>query len=93
MFETLTQRLGDAFSSLRGKKELNEENVEEGLRTVRAALLEADVHFAVTRGFLDRVRAEILGERLLKGVDPSEQFVHAIHTALVDLMGPEDAPP
>ncbi|MEM7311334.1 MAG: signal recognition particle protein [Planctomycetota bacterium] len=91
MFETLTQRLGDAFSSLRGKKELSEENIEEGLRAVRTALLEADVHFRVVGTFLERVRAQVTGAEVLAGVDPSEQFVHAVHGALVELMGPEDA--
>jgi signal recognition particle subunit SRP54 len=90
MFETLTQRLGDAFTTLRGKKELSAENVEEGLRAVRAALLEADVHFRVVGSFLDRVRAQTLGAPVLKGVDPTQQFVHAVHRALVELMGPED---
>jgi signal recognition particle subunit SRP54 len=91
MFETLTQRLGDAFSALRGTKELSEENVEEGLRAVRAALLEADVHFGVVRTFLERVREHLLGRDVVKGVDPTQQFVHGVHQALVELMGPEDA--
>jgi signal recognition particle subunit SRP54 len=90
MFETLTQRLGDAFSSLRGRRELSAENVEEGLRAVRSALLEADVHIGVVKTFLERVRAHALGERVLQGVDPSQQFIHGVHQALVELMGPED---
>ena len=91
MFETLTQRLGDAFGALRGRRELSPENVEEGLRAVRAALLEADVHFKVVGAFLDRVRDQVLGAKVVAGVDPSQQFIHGVHTALVELMGPEDA--
>ena len=91
MFETLTQRLGSVFGSLRGKKELTEENIEEGLRSVRQALLEADVNFQVAREFTERVRQRVLGDELVKGVDPSEQFVHGFHAELVELMGPEDA--
>ena len=91
MFENLTQRLSGAFGALRGKRTLDEENVEEGLRTVRTALLEADVHFQVARDFVEDVRGKVLGAELVRGVDPSEQFVHAVHGALVELMGPEGA--
>jgi len=91
MFETLTDRLSSTFSFLRGRKELTEENLEEGLRQVRQALLEADVHFAVARDFTERVRARLVGGDRLQGVDPSQQFVHAFHEELVELMGPEDA--
>ena len=91
MFESLSQRLSSAFASLRGVKQLNEENVEEGLRTVRTALLEADVHFQLAREFVDGVRERVLGQEVVKGVEPAQQFVHAVHQALVELMGPEDA--
>jgi len=90
MFETLTQRLTESFSFLRGKRELTEENVEEGLRQVRTALLEADVHFRVARDFTQRVRERVLGAERIADVDPSQQFVHAFHQELVELMGPED---
>ena len=91
MFESLTQRLSSAFGSLRGKGGLTAENVEEGLRQVRAALLEADVHFKVASGLIERVRERVLGAERVAGVDPSQQFVHAFHQELVELMGPEDA--
>ncbi|MCB9916495.1 MAG: signal recognition particle protein [Planctomycetes bacterium] len=91
MFETLTDRLSTTFSFLRGRKELTEENVAEGLREVRQALLEADVNFKVARDFTERVKARVTGEQRLQGVDPSQQFVHAFHQELVELMGPEDA--
>ena len=91
MFETLSERLGSAFAALRGKRELSEQNIEEGLQAVRAALLEADVHFQVARDLVERVRTSVVGQQALKGVDPSQQFVHAVHRALVEFMGPEDA--
>ncbi len=91
MFESLTKRLNDSFSGLRGRRELTEENVEQGLREVRQALLEADVNFGVTRDLVESVRTRALGADRLKGVDASEQFVHAFHSELVDLMGPEGA--
>ncbi len=56
MFETLTDRLNASFGLFKGKKELTEENVDEGLREVRTALLEADVHFQLARNFAAFVR-------------------------------------
>ena len=91
MFETLTQRLTGAFSFLKGSAELSPENIEEGLRAVRAALLEADVHFQVARDFTERVRARVVGEKVLKGVEASQQFIHACHEELVALLGPEES--
>ena len=91
MFETLTDRLNSTFSILKGRKELTEDNVSEGLREVRQAMLEADVHFGIARDFTERVRARLLGDERLQGVEASQQFVHAFHHELVELMGPEDA--
>ncbi len=91
MFQTLSERLGSAFAALRGKRELSEQNIEEGLQAVRAALLEADVHFQVARDLVERVRSAVVGQRAAQGVEPSQQFIHAVHRALVEVMGPEDA--
>mgnify|MGYP003631349278 FL=1 len=91
MFESLTQRLSKSFGFLRGKHELTEDNIDEGLRQVRTALLEADVHFSVAKSFTERVKARALGGDRMKGVNASDQFVHAVHQELVELMGPEDA--
>jgi signal recognition particle subunit SRP54 len=91
VFETLTQRLSGAFAFLGGSAALTDEGIEEGLRAVRAALLEADVHFKVARDFTERVRQRVLGAERVKGVEASQQFVHACHQELVELMGPEDA--
>jgi signal recognition particle subunit SRP54 len=91
VFETLTQRLTASFGLFRGQRELTDANIEEGLRQVRTALLEADVHFQVVQDFTARVRARILGEKRIAGVDASAQFVHAFHKELVDLLGPQDA--
>ncbi len=91
MFETLTQRLTQSFGFLRGQRELTDANIEEGLREVRTALLEADVQFQVVQDFTARVRARIVGEKRIAGVDASAQFVHAFHRELVDLLGAQDA--
>ena len=93
MFESLTQRLKGAFGLFRGQRELTADNIEEGLTSVRQALLEADVHYQVARDFVERVRERALGsERIADDqVSASDQFVHAVHRELVDVMGPEDA--
>ncbi|MCK6444883.1 MAG: signal recognition particle protein [Planctomycetes bacterium] len=91
MFESLTQRLSNAFSFFKDKKEITPDNIDEALGQVRTALLEADVHFKVAREFTDRVKSRVLGAEKLAGVEPGQQFVHACHKELVDLMGPEGA--
>ena len=91
MFETLTERLTGSFSFFKNKKELTEANIDEGLAAVRQALLEADVHFKLAREFTERVKERALGEQRLRDVAASDQFVHAVHAELVELMGPEDA--
>jgi signal recognition particle subunit SRP54 len=91
MFESLTDRLSKSFSFFRGKKELTEDNIAEGLDSVRQALLEADVHFKLAREFTERVKVRALGEERLRDVDASDQFIHAVNSELVELMGPEGA--
>ena len=78
MFETLSQRLGAAFSALRGRGELNEQNVEEGLQAVRAALLEADVHFQVARDLVERVRRH----PLMRALRPDKMALAALTATL-----------
>ena len=91
MFDNLTQRLGSAFSFIGGQRELTPENIEEGLRAVRAALLEADVHFKVARDFIDKVRERVLGAKVVAGVQASQQFIHACNEELVALLGPDQS--
>jgi len=91
MFESLTKRLTGSFSLLRGRRELTQDNIQDGLKEVRTALMEADVHFQVARDFTSRVETRALGDQRMQGVEASEQFIHAVHQELVQLMGPEDA--
>ncbi len=90
MFESLSQRLSQAFTRLRGPAQLTEAGIDEGLREVRAALLEADVHYELAREFTQNVRDRVLGEAQLQGVEASQQFVHACHQELVRLLGGAD---
>jgi signal recognition particle subunit SRP54 len=87
MFESLTERLGQALRNLRGVGKLTEENMAETLKEVRTALLSADVHFKVAREFVERVQAQAVGQDVLKSVTPGQQIVKIIHDELVRLLG------
>ncbi|MEZ5988328.1 MAG: signal recognition particle protein [Planctomycetota bacterium] len=91
MFHSLTESLSNALGFFRGRKELTEDNVQEGLKAVRKALLEADVHFKVAKDFVKKVQERAVGQQVIKSVDPGQQFVKVFHDALTDLMGPEGA--
>lgn len=89
MFDTLSDRFHDAFKSVTGKGKISESNIEETLKQVRTALLEADVNFKVVKEFVGKVKEQALGEKVLKGVNPGEQFVKIMHDELTSLMGSE----
>lgn len=90
MFESLQQGLDSALKTLSGKGKLSEANMREGLEKVQQALLEADVSFSVVKDFIARVTEEAVGERVLKSLNPTQQFVGVVHQELVNLMGPVD---
>ena len=87
MFDNLTSRLNGIFDRLRGFGRLTEENVQEALREVRIALLEADVNFKVVKSFIERVRERALGQDVLKSLTPGQQVVKVVHDELVTLLG------
>jgi signal recognition particle subunit SRP54 len=89
MFESLSDRLENAFRRLRGKGRLTEADVDEGLQEIRRALLEADVGLPVVRGFLERVREQAVGEDVLRSVTPGQQIVKIVLDELVRLLGRE----
>ncbi len=90
MFEGITQGITDALSTFRKGGKLTEANIRDGMRTVRQALLEADVSYEVAQDFVSRVTDLAVGERVLKSLNPSEQIVGVVHQELVNLMGPVD---
>lgn len=92
MFEQLSERLQGAFRSLTGRGRLTEANVEEALREVRRALLEADVNYKVARRFTEDVRARAIGEEVLKSLTPGQQVVRIVHEELVAVLGGTAAP-
>jgi signal recognition particle subunit SRP54 len=90
MFEGITRGLSDAFKKLRGRGRLTADNIRDGLREVRRALLEADVNLTVVTEFIAKVEAKSVGQDVLDRVDPSEQIVKIVYEELVALMGPVD---
>src|SRR5215472_3108131 len=92
MFDSLQKRLGDAFDKLRGRGALSEADVDEALAEVRIALIDADVALPVVKDFIDRVRPLAVGESVVRSVTPGQQVVKIVHDALVETLGPENAP-
>lgn len=91
MFQTLQDGLSEAFRQLRGQARLSEQNMLDGLKTVRRSLLDADVNVEVAETFITRVKEKAAGREVLKQVNPSQQFIHIVYEELVNLMGPVDA--
>ncbi|HVZ92493.1 MAG TPA: signal recognition particle protein [Rhizomicrobium sp.] len=91
MFDSLQQRLGATFDRLRGRGALSEADVEEGLKDIRTALIEADVALPVVKDFIDRVRPRAIGEEVIRSVTPGQQVVKIVHDALVETLGSENA--
>src|ERR671924_603305 len=87
MFDSLSTRLTAIFDRLGGHGRLTEENIQEALREVRVALLEADVNFKVVRGFIERVRVKAVGQDVLKSLTPAQQVVKVVHDELIELLG------
>src|SRR5499427_5862666 len=87
MLDSLSTRLQAIFDKLGGRGRLSEENIQEALREVRVALLEADVNFKVVRAFIDRVKEKAVGQDVLTSLTPAQQVVKVVHTELVELLG------
>ncbi len=91
MFEALGEKLDEVLRRVRGHTKLTENNVEEALREVRLALLEADVNFRVVKEFTEKIKTEALGEDVLKSLSPGQQLVKIVNQELVNLLGGEQA--
>jgi signal recognition particle subunit SRP54 len=91
MFDKLTERLGRAVQSLRGRGRVTEENVGETLREVRMALLEADVALPVVKSFIDGVKAQALGAEVATSLTPGQAFIAILHRQMVKLLGEAQA--
>ena len=91
MFDSLSQKLQNAFRNLRGLGKISESNVADSLREVRMALLEADVNFKVARDFIESVKTKSLGLEVVQSVQPGQQIIKVIHDELVTLLGSANA--
>ena len=89
MFEALTDRLNGVFSRLSGKGRVTEADVDDALREIRRALLEADVNLQVVRGLQARIRERAVGAEVLQSVTPAQQIVKVVNEELTDLLGTE----
>src|SRR5947199_348312 len=89
MFEALSDRFDGIFKRLRGKGKLREEDVEEVLREIRVALLEADVDFTVVRTMQGRIRERTVGIEISEALNPAQQVIKIVHEELIAALGGE----
>ncbi len=92
MFEEITAKFDAAFQKIRGRGKLGEKDVKAGLREIRLALLEADVHYKVVKVFLAAVRERAVGEEVLRSITPGQQLVKVVNDELVRLLGGQSEP-
>jgi signal recognition particle subunit SRP54 len=94
MFDNLAEKLQTAFAKLRGNQKLTEADIDEAMRIVRSALLEADVNFRVVKSFVNRVKEQALGADVLEGLQPGQQVIKFVHDELVRTLsgiGPDES--
>jgi len=91
MFENLTNKFEEIFSSLKKAPSLNEKQVDEGLRSIRQALLEADVSLTVAKEFVDKVKPKTLGQEIIRSTSPGQMVVKIVYDELVNLLGESNA--
>src|ERR1700740_2434938 len=87
MFENLSEKLQRAFKTLRGQAVLNEENMQEAMRQIRLALLEADVHFKVVKQLIDQIQAKAVGQEVLTALSPGEQVIKIVRDEMGAVLG------
>jgi len=89
MFDRLSDKLAAVFKKLKGHGKLSEAQVEEALREVRLALLEADVHYKVTKSFIEGIKERAVGEEVMRSLTPAQQVIKIVHEELTRLLGGE----
>jgi len=90
MFEKLSNKITDAFRFVTGKSSISEKNIEDAVDAIKMALLEADVNLRVVRRFVNSTIEEAKGEKVLRSVDPGQQFIKIVHDKLVSFLGDAD---
>lgn len=87
MFELLTEKLGKVFKDLTGRGRLSEQNIQDSLKQIRLALLEADVNYKVVKSFLEEIRQRALGQEVMDSLTPGQQVIKIVNEELTRLMG------
>ena len=87
MFENLSEKLQRVFKNLRGQGKLTPENMEQALKEIRVALLEADVHFRVVKQFIEGVKLKAMGEEVLTSLSPAQQVIKIVHEEMIRVLG------
>ena len=87
MFENLTNKFEEIFSSLKKAPSLDEKQVDEGMRNIRQALLEADVSLSVAKEFVDKVKPKALGQEIIRSTSPGQMVVKIVYDELINLLG------
>jgi len=93
MFDKLTEKISDAFRFVAGKSTITEKNIDDAVDAIKMALLEADVNLRVVRRFVNSTIEEAKGEKVLRAVDPGQQFVKIVHDKLVSFLGDTEKGP
>ena len=91
MFNTLTDRLGQILNKIKGRGILTQEMVDEAMREIKIALLEADVALPVVKSFINTVKEQAVGQNIIKSVQPAQQVVKIVHDALVQTLDDGDS--
>lgn len=90
-FESLTERLNKAFKNITGKGKLSEKNMDDMLKEVRLALLDADVNYKIVKEFLEQVKEKAIGQEVYDSLNPSQMVVKVVHDELVELLGEKES--
>jgi len=90
MFESITEKLQAAFKKLSGQARLSEKNIQDGLREVRMALLEADVNYKIVKEFIETVTKRAIGKDVIDSITPAQQIIKIVNDELVNLMGAKE---
>ena len=87
MLEKITNTFSDVFKRITGKASISEKNIEEAVESIKIALLEADVNLRVVRRFVNSTIEEAKGEKVLRSVDPGQQFIKIVYDKIISLLG------
>ena len=87
MFSSLTNKLSSVFDKLSLKKHITENDIDNATREIRVSLLEADVNLSVIKQLVDKIRSSVMGEKILKGVNPVQQIIKTVNDEIVKILG------